>query len=244
MLQQIANFSLEISLGIVLIGFLLGETLFLFAITFGICLLLLINPYQLIPLVIISFTVFLLFKGVSKFAMAFGYNFEGFVKSGIFFGIIGKWAVKPIPDIDRNKSVQKFALDGNNLLGKAEWDLKKLKVFLEELKVEGFEIHLFFDYGVIRTLKENNLMLEKETVPMAVCRILEINKRNLTISKRNMKADPLLIRYADRNGCVVLSNDKFDKPNEDKLYAKAVERLKKRDGIRRVDLHSGFLTIM
>ena len=129
-------------------------------------------------------------------------------------------------------------------MGKAEWDLGKLKIFLEELKVEGFEIHLFFDYGVIRTLKENDLMLEKETVPMAVCRLLEINKRNLTVSKRNMKADPLLIRFADRHGCEVLSNDKFDKPNEDKLYAKAVERLRKRNAIKRVDMHSGFLTIV
>ena len=84
-----------------------------------------------------------------------------------------------------------------------------------------------------------NLNIIGSSVPTFV-----FNNKNLTISKRNMKADPLLIRYADRNGCDVLSNDKFDKPNEDKLYAKAVERLKKRDGIRRVDLHSGFLTIM
>jgi len=54
----------------------------------------------------------------------------------------------------------------------------------------------------------------------------------------------LLIRYADRERITVLSNDKFNKPNEDRFIQQAVRRLERQNLIRRVDLVENTLTIM
>lgn len=137
-----------------------------------------------------------------------------------------------------------FAVDSNNLLGLVDWDLDKFSAFIAELERDGLRTHLFFDYSIVRTLRENNLMRPNETVPTAICRVLGRDRYNLTVSKKGYTADPLIIRYADRNGLTVLSNDKFDKQNDDKFILKAAARLKTKGLIKGVRLVDGHLTIM
>ena len=137
-----------------------------------------------------------------------------------------------------------FAVDGNNLLGLVDWELDRFLEFINELERDGLKTHLFFDYSIRRTLKENDLMIPNETVPMAVCRVMDRDRSNVTVSKKGYGADALLIRYADRERITVLSNDKFNKSNEDRFIQKAVRRLERQNLIRRVDLVENKLTIM
>jgi hypothetical protein len=137
-----------------------------------------------------------------------------------------------------------FVVDSNNLLGLVDWDLDRFASFIDELEQDGLHTHLFFDYTIARTLRENNLMLPNETVPTAICRVLGRDRYNLTVSKKGYTADPLIIRYADRNNLTVLSNDKFDKLKEDKFILKAAERLKAKGLIQKVRLVDDHLTIM
>ena len=137
-----------------------------------------------------------------------------------------------------------FVVDSNNLLGLVDWDLDRFASFIDELEQDGLHTHLFFDYTIARTLRENNLMLPNETVPTAICRVLGRDRYNLTVSKKGYTADPLIIRYADRNNLTVLSNDKFDKLKEDKFIIKAAERLKAKGLIQKVRLVDDHLTIM
>jgi len=137
-----------------------------------------------------------------------------------------------------------FVVDSNNLLGLVDWDLDRFASFINELEQDGLHTHLFFDYTIARTLRENNLMLPNETVPTAICRVLGRDRYNLTVSKKGYAADPLIIRYADRNNLTVLSNDKFDKLKEDKFILKAAERLKAKGLIQKVRLVDDHLTIM
>ena len=137
-----------------------------------------------------------------------------------------------------------FVVDSNNLLGLVNWDLDKFAVFINELEQDGLRTHLFFDYSIVRTLRENNLMRPNETVPTAICRILDRDRYNVTVSKKGFTADPLIIRYADRNNLTVLSNDKFDKPQDDKFILKAAARLKSKGLIQRVSVLDDHLTIM
>lgn len=137
-----------------------------------------------------------------------------------------------------------FVVDSNNLLGLVDWDLDRFASFINELEQDGLHTHLFFDYTIARTLRENNLMLPNETVPTAICRVLGRDRYNLTVSKKGYTADPLIIRYADRNNLTVLSNDKFDKLKEDKFILKAAERLKAKGLIQKVQLVDDHLTIM
>jgi hypothetical protein len=137
-----------------------------------------------------------------------------------------------------------FAVDGNNLLGLVDWELDRFLEFINELERDGLKTHLFFDYSIRRTLKENELMIPNETVPMAVCRVMDRDRSNVTVSKKGYGADALLIRYADRERISVLSNDKFNKPKEDRFIQQAVRRLERQNLIRRVDLVENKLTIM
>jgi hypothetical protein len=66
----------------------------------------------------------------------------------------------------------------------------------------------------------------------------------LRFLRKGHGADPLIIRYADRNNLTVLSNDKFDKKFDDKFFIQAADRLKQKGLVRRVGLIDGKLTIM
>ena len=130
----------------------------------------------------------------------------------VIFGYINIKRGLNYTDVEKSyNTVFTFAVDANNLLGLVEWDLKRFADFINELERDDMGTHLFFDYGIKKTLKNGNLLKPKETVPIALCRIFKRDKYNLTVSKKGHGADPLIIRYADRNNLTVLSNDKFDR---------------------------------
>ena len=169
----------------------------------------------------------------------------GLTASLLIFGYINIKRGLNYSDVEKSDNTEfTFAVDANNLLGLVEWDLRKFREFINELERDDMPTHLFFDYGIKKTLKNGNFLRPKETVPIALCRILKRDKYNLTVSKKGHGADPLIIRYADRNNLTVLSNDKFDKKFDDKFFIQAADRLRQKGLIRRVGLIDGKLTIM
>ena len=167
------------------------------------------------------------------------------IASLLIFGYINIKRGLNFTDLEKSDNTNfTFAVDANNLLGLVEWDLKKFSDFINELEKDDMATHLFFDYGIKKTLKNGNFLQPKETVPIALCRILKRDRYNLTVSKKGHSADPLIIRYADRNNLTVLSNDKFDKEFDDKFFIQAAYRLKQKGLIRRVGVIDGKLTIM
>ena len=221
----IYNYPLIISLALIGFGFYFGENALWGTVTISLCLLLYTDPDKIVVLVVYAFSFFLMHRGYRK------------IRQGL--------EVEP-PSAPRASStpVTNLAIDGNNLLGLAKWDLITLKRFTDELRQDGFTLHLFFDHSVYRTLKENDLLQPNETVPMAVSRLLDVDRHMLTVSKKGHKADALLIRFADRNDYMVLSNDRFNKTSEDFLYQKAVSRLGRKGFLKRVGLLQGELTIL
>ena len=72
-----------------------------------------------------------------------------------------------------------FAVDANNLLGLVEWDLKKFSDFIDELEKDDMPTHLFFDYGIKKTLKK-----------CLVCEKIPINRiQNFKIMDTKYKCD-------------------------------------------------------
>ena len=49
-----------------------------------------------------------------------------------------------------------LVLDGNNLIGTANWNLEIFLKFINELERDGFKTYLFFDHSIIRLLREQN----------------------------------------------------------------------------------------
>lgn len=193
----------------------------------------------------ISLTIAVVFLYITDKESIITLVIYGLTASLLIFGYIN--IKRGLNFTDREKSENTdftFAIDANNLLGLVEWDLKKFLDFINELERDNMATHLFFDYGIKKTLKNENLLRPKETVPIALCRILGRDRYNLTVSKKGHSADPLLIRYADRNNLTVLSNDRFDKEFDDKFFIQAAERLKQKGLIRRVGIIDGKLTIM
>ena len=221
----IYNYPLIISLALIGFGFYLGENALWGTVTISLCLLLYTDPDKIVVLVVYAFSFFLMHRGYRK------------IRQGLEVEPPSAPVAPPSP-------VTNLAIDGNNLLGLAKWDLIALKRFTDELRQDGFTLHLFFDHSVYRTLKENDLLQPNETVPMAVSRVLDVDRHMLTVSKKGHKADALLIRFADRNDFMVLSNDRFNKASEDFLYQKAVSRLGRKGFLKRVGLLQGELTIL
>jgi hypothetical protein len=201
-----------------------GTTLWVMVATV-LCFLLVFDRDSIITLVVYGFTALLVIAGYQR----------------IKFGL----RKTQLDGADESENPQfDLVIDGNNLLGTVEWEFEPLKRFIVELQSDKFKVHIFFDHSIYRLLKTNKLMEPTETVPMTLCRIMEMNRSNLTVSKKGHKADALLIRYADRNKNTVLSNDKFNKLSDDRFYLKAAERLTKKGLIKRVGLIEGKLTIM
>ena len=159
----------------------------------------------------------------------------GFTASLLIAGYLRIKKGLNLTDSRVNKDEFDLVLDANNLIIFVN--------FINELEQDGFKTHLFFDHSIIRLLREQNLILDGETVPMTICRVLNRSRHNVTVSKKGHKADGLLIKYADRNKITVLSNDKFNKL-EDRFYIQSAARLKKNGLIKRVSLIDGALTIM
>ena len=83
-----------------------------------------------------------------------------------------------------NENKFDLVIDANNLIGTANWDLKVFLKFINELERDGFKTYLFFDHCIIRLLREKGLITEGETVQMTICRVLNRNRHNVTVSKK------------------------------------------------------------
>ena len=193
----------------------------------------------------ISLTVAVVFLYITDKDSIITLVIYGLTASLLIFGYINIKRGLNYTDIEKSENTDfTFAVDANYLFGLVEWDLKKFSDFINELERDNMSTHLFFDYGIKKALKNGNLLRAKETVPITLCRIFKRDKYNLTVSKKGHGADPLIIRYADRNNLTVLSNDKFDKKFDDKFFIQAADRLKQKGLVRRVGLIDGKLTIM
>ena len=209
-----------VSLLIILVGLTFKGIWLWSSLTVAVVFLYVTDKESIITLVIYGFTASLLIAGYLR------------IRKGLTL------SAKP-----ENENQFDLVIDANNLIGTANWDLKVFLKFINELERDGFKTYLFFDHSIIRLLREKGLITEGETVPMTICRVLNRNRHNVTVSKKGHKADSLLIKYADRNKTTVLSNDKFNKL-EDRFYIQSATRLRNEGLIKRVSLINGSLTIM
>ena len=219
--DSVSQLPLITSLFVLCIGLYFRGFILWMAVAFVLCFLLVIDRDSIVTLVIYAFTGLLLIAGYQR------------IRLGLMPSKSGDGSAPP-----------QIVLDGNNLLGTADWEFQPLKDFVSELECDGFGVHIFFDHSVHRLLREKNLIEPTETVPMALCRVMEINRNHITVSKKGHKADALLIRHADRNKLTVLSNDRFNKKSEDRFYFEAARRLHKAELIKRVGMFEGRLTIL
>ena len=215
-----SDLTMLIALIILFIGLYFRGLILWISVAFALLYLYIFDRESIVTLVIYGFTASLLIAGYLR------------IKKGL-----------NLTEHSVNKDEFDLVLDANNLIGTANWDLDIFVNFINELEQDGFKTHLFFDHSIIRLLREQNLILEGETVPMTICRVLNRNRHDVTVSKKGHKADGLLIKYADRNKITVLSNDKFNKL-EDRFYIQSAARLKNAGLIKRVSLIGGALTIM
>ena len=223
--DEASQLPIIISLSILVVGLYFRGTVLWISVTLVLCFLLIVDRDSIITLVIYGFTATLLIAGYRRIRM----------------GLIPKNITQDHSGV-RSQGI--IVVDSNNLLGLVNWDLGLFKEFIAELEVDGFSVHLFFDHSIQRLLKEKKVIEPTETVPMTLCRVMGMNRHQLTVSKKGHKADALLVRHADRNRLTVLSNDRFNKKSDDKFYLEAAKRLNQAGLIKRVGLVEGRLTIL
>ena len=223
--DEASQLPIIISLSILVVGLYFRGTVLWISVTLVLCFLLIVDRDSIITLVIYGFTATLLIGGYRRIRM-------------------GQASKNISRDYSSVRSQGIIVVDSNNLLGLVNWDLDLFQEFIAELEADGFSVHLFFDHSIQRLLKQNKLIEPTETVPMTLCRVMGMNRHQLTVSKKGHKADALLVRHADRNRLTVLSNDRFNKKSDDKFYLEAAKRLNQAGLIKRVGLVEGRLTIL
>ncbi len=224
-MDDISGLPIILSLFTLVVGLYFRGTALWISVALVICFLLLVDRDSIVTLVVYTFTALLIIAGYRR------------IRLGL---------KEPNLETQATAVAHKgeIALDANNLLGLIEWEFACFREFVSELQADGFSVHLFFDHSIHRLLKKNNLIEPTETVPMTLCRVMEMKRHQITVSKKGHKADALLVRHADRNKITVLSNDRFNKKSEDRFYLDAAARLKKAGLIKRVGLVEGKLTVM
>ena len=119
------------------------------------------------------------------------------------------------------------------MLGEVDWNFNKLIKFYRLLVQTGLTPKMFFDNNVYRTLKEDNLIKPGQTIEDCLSQLLDCDSSMLVVSKQGERADPLIIEYAAKNQCCVLSNDNYDK-DEDSKISGAAKRIKDKEMIFKV----------
>ena len=223
--EETGQVPIILSLTVLVIGLYFRGTILWASVAFVLCFLLIVDRESIVTLVVYAFSGLLVIAGYRRIRL-------------------GLATPQIINQTSNNAFRGEIALDANNLLGLVGWEISPLRDFVDELESDGFSVHLFFDHNIHRLLKKQNLIKPTETIPMSLCRIMEMNRHKVTVSKKGHKADALLVRHADRNKLIVLSNDRFNKKSEDRFYLDAAARLSKQGLIKRVGLLDGRLTIM
>ena len=224
-MDDISGLPIILSLFTLVVGLYFRGTALWISVALVICFLLIVDRDSIVTLVVYTFTALLIIAGYRR------------IRLGL---------KEPNLETQATAVAHKgeIALDANNLLGLIDWEFACFREFVCELQADGFSVHLFFDHSIHRLLKKNNLIEPTGTVPMTLCRVMEMKRHQITVSKKGHKADALLVRHADRNKITVLSNDRFNKKSEDRFYLDAAARLKKAGLIKRVGLVEGKLTVM
>lgn len=160
----------------------------------------------------------------------------------VIFSIIGLIILNKPTDPAKILPTKNVVIDGNNVLGKADWQFAKLVDFHKNLLASGITPMLIFDNTIYRNLKENNLITKGQTIQESLAEIFSCSLDLITVSKIHEKADPLIIQYALENKCAVISRDKFNK-EEDRGYLIQAKFLKKSNMIYGVKILMGALVI-
>ena len=223
--EETGQVPIILSLIILVFGLYFRGTTLWASIALVLCFLLIVDRESIVTLVVYAFSALLVIAGYRRIRL-------------------GLATPQTINQASNEASRGEIVLDANNLLGLVDWKIYRLREFVDELEADGFSVHLFFDHNIHRLLRKQNLINPTETIPMALCRIMEMRRHKITVSKKGHKADALLVRHADRNKLTVLSNDRFKKKSEDRFYLDAAARLSKEGLVKRVGLVQGRLTVM
>lgn len=160
---------------------------------------------------ILAFVVFLIF---AELLVCRSYEFYQGNFGRIYLGVFGiitmsSWFGKYSPG--KIIGTQQVAVDGNNMLGQAGWDFNIVVKLYRSMIKSGLKPMLFFDNAIYRNLKENELIWPGKSIPQALATVFDCDLEDIIVSEQGEKVDPLIIEYAIKNQCSVLSNDKFDK---------------------------------
>lgn len=160
----------------------------------------------------------------------------------VIFSIISLVIINKPTDPAKILPTKNVVVDGNNVLGRADWQFTKLVDFHANLLAAGIKPMLIFDNTIYRNLKENNLIVKGQTIQESLAVVFSCSIESITVSKINEKADPLIIQYAVKNKCAVISRDQFNK-EEDRDYLQEAKSLKKSKMIYGVKILWGALVI-
>lgn len=100
-------------------------------------------------------------------------------------------------------------LDGNNIVGRAEWKFDAIASLLERLKDAGYDFIVFFDNNIYRALKENELISDTETIKESISKAINQDEKNIVVTPAGVQADSFILELADQQNSAVISNDKF-----------------------------------
>ena len=137
---------------------------------------------------------------------------------------------------------ENVVIDGNNILGKADWDFTKLVNFYQTMVQSGLTPKLIFDNTIYRNLIEDGLIIKGQTIEDSLTNLFNCSKSAITVSQKGEKADPLIIQYAIKYQCAVISRDQFNK-EEDSDFSSHAARLKKAGMIFGVKMISNALVV-
>tara|TARA_B110000908_G_C10173896_1_gene412243 strand:- start:30 stop:1079 length:1050 start_codon:yes stop_codon:yes gene_type:complete len=100
-------------------------------------------------------------------------------------------------------------LDGNNIVGRAEWKFDAIASLLGKLKDAGYDFTVFFDNNIYRALKENELISDTETIKESISKAINQDEKNIVVTPAGVQADSFILELADQQNSAVISNDKF-----------------------------------
>ena len=100
-------------------------------------------------------------------------------------------------------------LDGNNIVGRAEWKFDAIASLLGRLKDAGYDFTVFFDNNIYRALKENELISDTETIKESISKAINQDEKNIVVTPAGVQADSFILELADQQNSAVISNDKF-----------------------------------
>ncbi len=133
-----------------------------------------------------------------------------------------------------------IALDGNNNFGQfpaaktfatmssadAMEIMAAMKHFVEKVSQAGIKVHLFWDGSFVYHARRLNLLKHNEDFHRWLCSEFDLKPQNVTVTKKGIKVDGVMLIWALDQGASIIRNDKFSKENEDRYVIEVANRLK------------------